>query len=119
MAIDLDGFKSVNDLEGHQRGDQVLSVFARVLDSEVGQAAHVYRTGGDEFAVLAPFHPADGWLEEAVDTAVLAARSVTVVRVGASTGQALAPTEGAAAAQLMQLADERLYLVKRSRAVGR
>ena len=75
MAIDLDGFKSVNDLEGHQRGDQVLSVFARVLDSEVGQAAHVDRTGGDEFAVLAPFHPADGWLEEAVDTAVLAARS--------------------------------------------
>jgi diguanylate cyclase (GGDEF)-like protein len=49
--IDIDDFKSLNDTNGHWRGDEVLVETARALESG-RQEDRVYRTGGDEFAVL-------------------------------------------------------------------
>jgi diguanylate cyclase (GGDEF)-like protein len=49
--IDLDDFKSLNDSNGHWRGDEVLIQTARVLESG-RQEDRAYRIGGDEFAVL-------------------------------------------------------------------
>ncbi|MFI7586801.1 diguanylate cyclase domain-containing protein [Spongisporangium articulatum] len=51
--LDLDGFKRVNDTQGHQAGDQVLSVVADRLQGEVGPADAVARLGGDEFLIVA------------------------------------------------------------------
>jgi len=51
-SIDLDHFKQVNDLEGHDRGDQVLVEFSRFLGRQVEAADSVVRLGGDEFALL-------------------------------------------------------------------
>lgn len=52
LAIfDLDEFKSVNDVYGHQVGDRVLQEFSKVLVTAFRSEDTVYRLGGDEFAV--------------------------------------------------------------------
>ena len=69
MSIDLDAFKSVNDCEGHLQGDQVLRVFGQSLQREIGKSGNVYRTGGDEFAVLVE-ERTEEQIDQAVETAV-------------------------------------------------
>lgn len=52
FAIDLDGFKPVNDTMGHKAGDAVLAASAHALKGAIGPADFVARMGGDEFAVV-------------------------------------------------------------------
>ncbi|ESQ82235.1 hypothetical protein AEAC466_17980 [Asticcacaulis sp. AC466] len=52
--VDLDGFKPINDIYGHNAGDQVLIEVARRLSLACGEASTVARLGGDEFAVILP-----------------------------------------------------------------
>lgn len=52
ILLDIDHFKSVNDKYGHDYGDQVLVEFAKILECTVRLEDHVYRWGGEEFAVL-------------------------------------------------------------------
>lgn len=106
--IDLDGFKRINDREGHAAGDRLLAWVGGELADAVPAGAFVGRTGGDEFAVLLPGHRAD--------EAVRAARMLhgrLARRVGASIGVALAvdgaPVERSA---LLQAADVLLYRAK-------
>ena len=52
MFIDIDNFKSVNDVYGHTMGDHVISVIAGVISSQFRSTDYVGRVGGDEFCVL-------------------------------------------------------------------
>lgn len=54
MMVDLDYFRSINDVYGHQFGDKVLKRFAGFLKRAVRQYDIVVRYGGEEFAVLFP-----------------------------------------------------------------
>jgi diguanylate cyclase (GGDEF)-like protein len=54
LIVDLDHFKRVNETLGHDGGDEVLRVFARMLRTSVPQGTLVARIGGEEFAILAP-----------------------------------------------------------------
>jgi diguanylate cyclase (GGDEF)-like protein len=54
LIIDLDHFKHVNETLGHDGGDEVLRVFARMLRTSLPQGALVARIGGEEFAILTP-----------------------------------------------------------------
>ncbi len=54
LLLDLDHFKQVNDTFGHQMGDEVLRLFARVAESEMKSSAVIGRMGGEEFAAFVP-----------------------------------------------------------------
>ncbi|MFP3991651.1 diguanylate cyclase CdgB [Streptomyces sp. E11-3] len=119
LFCDLDGFKSINDRFGHHTGDAVLIEVARRLTNVVRDGDTVARLGGDEFVVLA-----DGLgRADAQDLAVRLRNAIIppirvdgrAVRVGASFGIGWAHC-GMSAEEVLQSADQRMYVEKRSRA---
>jgi diguanylate cyclase (GGDEF)-like protein len=119
LAIDLDGFKAVNDSLGHDGGDIVLQHMAERLVSSVRESDTVARQGGDEFTVLL----AGMTTRSAVDTAQkLEARLRQVlcfggecVSVGATIGVAMYPSDGKDVHSLLSAADRAMYRRKRER----
>ncbi|WP_165988284.1 diguanylate cyclase CdgB [Streptomyces sp. YIM 98790] len=121
LFCDLDGFKGINDRHGHQAGDEVLKEVARRLQRLVRENDTVARLGGDEFVVLA-----DGLgLADASDLAVRLRNAIIppiriegrTVRVGASFGIGWAAC-GMTTEQILESADQRMYIEKRSRYQG-
>jgi diguanylate cyclase (GGDEF)-like protein len=117
LLIDFDHFKSVNDQLGHQHGDLVLAMGARIVRSTVRGQDLVARYGGDELAVIA----ADA---TGASAQRLAYRIVDAVHAAAvnttpghhltfSIGVASYPEDGFTAAELVAAADQALYLAKR------
>lgn len=113
MFLDLDGFKEVNDTFGHEMGDKILAEFSKFLRSSLRATDVAIRWGGDEFLVILPGTD----IEEAAAIAErLAAqmthRNTTLGRpVTASIGVA-SISEANSVEQLVELADQRTYLVK-------
>ena len=107
LALDLDGFKKVNDRYGHAAGDEILREVARALEKAVRDQDTVVRMGGDEFCVLAPeieWEDAErlaARLELAVQTAV---GGLDVL--GVSVGFAVFPDEGWTPEHLLSRADQ-------------
>lgn len=60
VAIDLDGLKKINDTHGHAAGDTALSSLVTTTRGSLRESDSLYRVGGDEFVVLAPFTDAAG-----------------------------------------------------------
>lgn len=54
IVLDLDHFKSVNDLHGHEAGDQVLVSLVEIVSSRLRERDRIFRLGGEEFVVLLP-----------------------------------------------------------------
>lgn len=59
VMIDLDGFKEINDNNGHQAGDEVLLEVSRRLKAIAPSEGHCARLGGDEFAFIMPLENED------------------------------------------------------------
>lgn len=118
LMIDLDGMKGVNDREGHERGDELLRLFARTLSDRFAPAG-VYRLGGDEFAVLCPgLSAAEGAdaLRQVGEVAA-AVQAGGFARVSASAGLAYSEEVSAdIAPAVVRLADARMYRHKRHEA---
>jgi two-component system cell cycle response regulator len=113
ILVDLDHFKAVNDTHGHQAGDAVLRGVADALRRSCGPGDVVARYGGEEIVVLAAGGPLEAaTLAERLRQAVMAAD--TPVPITASLGAASWPAEAATATALVETADQRLYVAKRS-----
>ncbi|HUY62892.1 MAG TPA: GGDEF domain-containing protein, partial [Acidimicrobiales bacterium] len=54
-VVDLDGLKQINDTDGHAAGDAALVALVASMRRALREADTLYRTGGDEFVVVAPF----------------------------------------------------------------
>lgn len=70
MIVDIDRFKSINDLHGHLAGDETLRIVARHLSEAVGDSGMVARLGGDEFGILLPALRDDEDLRRTIDEIV-------------------------------------------------
>jgi diguanylate cyclase (GGDEF)-like protein len=119
LAIDLDGFKEVNDTLGHHAGDHVLQQVARLFADYLRRVDTIARTGGDEFSVVLEGPIAR---HEAVEVAstlkelLQAPLSVEGrdMQIGASIGLAMFPDDAQTPEELSILADERMYMAKRN-----
>lgn len=111
--LDLDHFKAINDIYGHETGDQAIRKVAKVLVSNTRVSDFVARIGGDEFVVvLTHCKERDGRkrmreLRALVDTSVLAADNAEI-RLEASLGT-VPYKAGCNAADLLQTADALMY----------
>ncbi|MDX1442634.1 MAG: GGDEF domain-containing protein [Gammaproteobacteria bacterium] len=123
MFLDLDGFKSVNDVYGHDVGDELLIGVAHRLQAAVREVDTIARLGGDEFIVL--FED----VASRADVPLLANRLLEqfrkplpaagrLVSVAASIGVAVHPGDGSAPEQLLQAADRAMYAAKRRGGAG-
>ena len=117
-VIDLVGFKAINDLNGHPAGDELLVDVTQRLLSVIGEQGHVGRLGGDEFCVV--WKAADVFSSHQAAAEQIASAFVQpfnmreqAISVGASVGVAVYPFDGKELIQLYEVADARMYAMKR------
>lgn len=116
LFVDLDFFKSVNDLHGHEYGDQVLQQVARRIQGVVRSGDVLARLSGDEFAAMIELH-SETELERVCERMVLAFQSAFLVGdkecfLSVSVGAALYPVHGRNGGELLQNADRAMYMAK-------
>lgn len=117
LFLDLDGFKQINDAQGHHVGDQVLRAVADRLAGCCIEAADVARWGGDEFVIVTT-RQADEAGATALAHAIRTAMSdpidtgLNTIRVGVTIGIALYPTHGSSQDELVRAADVAMYAGK-------
>jgi diguanylate cyclase (GGDEF)-like protein len=116
IGIDLDKFKEINDIRGHDAGDQALKIIAGRLSGMLRDGEFVARIGGDEFAAVKRF----GDQRELHDfVARLEAELFATMRIddfdvvpGASIGVSVFPHDADTAARLVGNADLAMYRAK-------
>ena len=126
--LDLDSFKPVNDTYGHEAGDFVLKIVAQRLQSLFRESDLLARVGGDEF-ILAALN-----IASSTDSHLLAERIKAIISepingvinndnssspdnlslsIGTSVGVAVFPDHGGSVEDLIEYADQQMYLDKR------
>lgn len=115
--VDIDHFKRVNDLHGHDAGDRVLVSVAGILQDGLREYDLVGRIGGEEFIVVAPqVEPTEltalaERLRESVMEHEIATGDATL-RITVSVGCAMAPEGDETPERALKAADEALYAAK-------
>ena len=120
LMIDVDSFKSFNDVYGHPEGDLCLQTIATVLEQAVRRPGDVTaRYGGEEFSAILPDTDEHGAVVVATNIRETLAR-LAINHVGAAAGcvtvsigiAVLAPSNDVSPTVLLKLADARLYQAK-------
>lgn len=105
--IDVDGLKKVNDSKGHNEGDRLLSVISKWITEQANQQ-NVYRIGGDEFLVLSKNH-----IQWNLPDLHIILKQAGFPHSDLSIGTS-SYSECGSRSQLLKLADERMYVLKKS-----
>jgi diguanylate cyclase (GGDEF)-like protein len=119
LFVDLDGFKAVNDTNGHATGDELLRAVAQRLKGGIRSSDLAARLGGDEFAIVL----VNTGMKEAAIVARKLADSVSIpypigqlkIEISASIGIAGYPESGTSSEALLHSADEAMYETKSGR----
>jgi two-component system cell cycle response regulator len=130
LVLDLDHFKDVNDTYGHAAGDAVLSEFARRIRIGLREVDVAFRQGGEEFVVLLPETDAYGGaiVAERLCSAIrdipvpidprrhdaVTGMPVDRIPISVSIGIAVYPEHGTTAQEVLDAADDALYVAKNS-----
>ena len=122
MMIDLDSFKLVNDLYGHEMGDKVLISFAKIIRETLPKGSTYGRIGGDEFVAFSAGTETEEDVAEI--TRILNEKLLASARemmgedmnipLGTSVGAIFVPRFGNDYTSLLKLADKCLYVVKKN-----
>jgi len=120
VMADIDHFKKVNDTYGHSVGDEALKCFAKILKKCLREVDVIYRFGGEEFLILLPETNADPSLitalrlQKSVESHVM--KSIIdpslQLQITASFGVSVYKDNDESYQDLMQRADQALYLAK-------
>lgn len=118
ILLDIDHFKLFNDVHGHLEGDACLRRVATCISEQVGETAHAFRFGGEEFLVLAKDADALGSLataeriRSAIEAMDMKHRGLPDGVVTASVGVAIAKPSEQTLEELLSQADTALYEAK-------
>ncbi len=120
LLLDLDGFKPINDIHGHDAGDKMLQHISEKISSSIRKDDIAARWGGDEFVVT--IHDIDKHAARVIAEKLIGNISTPLyltaqqcnVTVGASIGVAFYPEDGDSVEKLIEHADEAMYEVKRA-----
>lgn len=118
MVIDIDNFKSANDIYGHTVGDHIICVIAGVISSQFRNTDFVGRIGGDEFVILMPDIPAKEVAFEKAESLIqiiLKKEGLSIPdNISISIGLAFSDSEDKTYASFFGKADQALYVSKKS-----
>jgi diguanylate cyclase (GGDEF)-like protein len=120
FALDLNGFKKINDLYGHGAGDEALTIVAQRLVAATRAGDVVARVGGDEFAILAQ-HLAGAEAATGIARRIMDGISAPIIigdvqhQLSTGVGICLFPFEGSAAEEIIRRADVAMYKAKGDR----
>jgi len=107
--LDIDYFKKINDTYGHQTGDSVLKAFVKTIQKSIRKTDFVIRYGGEEFIVFMP----NTSKEEAKIVIYKIKKNLSPVKNISYTFSAGIADEGETLAEMIKIADERLYKAKK------
>jgi len=118
LYFDLNKFKEANDKHGHHFGDEILIAFANRLRQEIREDDFVARLGGDEFALLLRSLGRADIVEQRLDALIHNLSTPLQLggidyQVSASVGYAIYPQHGNNDEELLKVADQNMYRVKR------
>jgi len=119
IMIDIDHFKSINDIHGHQNGDEILKQVSRLLTGSLRAIDIVARYGGEEFSVvLLNVSKPDGWVvseklrRRIQDQDFTDYSGQSILHATVSLGLATFPDDAKSTVDLIRVADDRLYAAK-------
>lgn len=119
VIVDLDHFKSVNDLKGHQFGDHLLVKCAELLTADLRQTDIICRYGGDEFGIILTETERDAahamMIRLMEDFAELGRKEGAPPTFGMSFGLSSHPEDIGTVRNMVKVADERLLLSKQNK----